>query len=307
MSTTSVPAIPANGANGADDALVRCLRCEYSLRGLDRGGNCPECGTPIERSWRRHELELAQGWVPLELVSASFLRRMGWGCGLVVGAAAGTMGNMTLNVATDRTGVFAAVAAILWMMSSAALVIGLRLLGTPEPLRPRSRNRLAYVIRGGAILFVVQMIGLIWALRALAPGAFDWYRIHSYIATGLTLIITWAVLLRLAAMLTRSVAERKWAMIAQRLAWAWPAAMIVQAVGFPMINVGPSQAWMVTPMPVAGTVTASVLIAYTLITWPRFELVHVVWLLLVAMTLLTMVVLVRCALVFFSTAKRDRN
>jgi hypothetical protein len=61
----------------ADDLDVRCLRCEYNLRGLDRAGNCPECGEPIEASWERYELQRAFGYTPLHIASPPFLRRMG--------------------------------------------------------------------------------------------------------------------------------------------------------------------------------------------------------------------------------------
>ena len=44
------------GRRVADD--VACYRCGYSLRGLDIGGLCPECGGPVDESAARHAARL---------------------------------------------------------------------------------------------------------------------------------------------------------------------------------------------------------------------------------------------------------
>jgi hypothetical protein len=49
MNTAVIPEVST--ALAVPDSLV-CLRCRYALRGLTIAGNCPECGTPIERSAR---------------------------------------------------------------------------------------------------------------------------------------------------------------------------------------------------------------------------------------------------------------
>lgn len=38
---------------------TQCIRCGYNLRGLSKGGLCPECGIPIERSLRGDLLKYA--------------------------------------------------------------------------------------------------------------------------------------------------------------------------------------------------------------------------------------------------------
>jgi hypothetical protein len=38
---------------------ILCIECGYNLRGLTRGGRCPECDTPIERSLRGDALQYA--------------------------------------------------------------------------------------------------------------------------------------------------------------------------------------------------------------------------------------------------------
>ncbi len=39
---------------------LQCDRCRYLLKGLPRGGNCPECGTPIRLSIAAHVRRLRQ-------------------------------------------------------------------------------------------------------------------------------------------------------------------------------------------------------------------------------------------------------
>ncbi len=47
---TGVPGVPSSSHVAGDRP---CHRCGYSLRGLAYGGRCPECGTPIRRSFGR--------------------------------------------------------------------------------------------------------------------------------------------------------------------------------------------------------------------------------------------------------------
>ncbi len=49
----SLPAAHPAGATLQSDTVgddVICLQCGYNIRGLPRGGRCPECGTPFQRS-----------------------------------------------------------------------------------------------------------------------------------------------------------------------------------------------------------------------------------------------------------------
>src|SRR3954470_1482520 len=61
-----------------------CLRCEYDLRGLSRDGQCPECGSAIEQSYRRMEELHARGIVPLALAPRRWLTMMWIGCLLTI-------------------------------------------------------------------------------------------------------------------------------------------------------------------------------------------------------------------------------
>lgn len=52
---------PAAGIIGVD---LPCLRCRYSLRGMDAGGVCPECALPVRESLNPRRLVLADpGWL----------------------------------------------------------------------------------------------------------------------------------------------------------------------------------------------------------------------------------------------------
>src|SRR5215207_6870598 len=84
--TTAPPPIPPAPAS-VPGASVNCLRCEYDLRGQPRDGNCPECGTPVEPSWQRHEAAQAAQPPPLHLSSTSWLRAMAIGCCLLTASA----------------------------------------------------------------------------------------------------------------------------------------------------------------------------------------------------------------------------
>jgi hypothetical protein len=303
MTTTPLPAIPADAAS---DDFVRCLHCEYSLRGLEREGNCPECGTPTEQSWRRHELEVSQGWTPLALVSTTFLRRMGWGCALLLTAAGTMVLGMLLSVMSHPPSRLGSVGILLWLSSTLALAAGLWLLGSLKPAALRPRKAVRYLIRGGAFLPLADALFSMLAIRFLSPWI-NWYSTKAILETVLAAIITCAVYRRLIELLRRGAANRLRVRVANFLCWAWPPLMLVQVLLFGSLDVTPSSGWMVTPTVALGHVMALVLLPYTLITWPRFELVHGFWSLLVLMTLTTLFVLIDCALVFFSAANRDRD
>jgi hypothetical protein len=71
--TDSLTAPPAP----VDEARARrCYRCGYDLRGLPPGGNCPECGLPVERS-------AAPGDV-LWHAPPAWLAKLSWGARLIL-------------------------------------------------------------------------------------------------------------------------------------------------------------------------------------------------------------------------------
>jgi hypothetical protein len=55
---------PGPATSGVVESSVPCVDCGYDLRGLDAGGECPECGTPVARSLTGDLLaDAAPGWL----------------------------------------------------------------------------------------------------------------------------------------------------------------------------------------------------------------------------------------------------
>src|SRR5688500_14757059 len=83
------------GRRVADD--VACYRCGYSLRGLDAGGLCPECGGPVDESAARHAARLRGDVASLAASDPRWLRRIAWGCGLVFLGGVATIGMQIIS------------------------------------------------------------------------------------------------------------------------------------------------------------------------------------------------------------------
>src|SRR5437588_8462153 len=110
---------------------ILCIDCEYSLRGLPREGRCPECGGEIAQSWLWHETLLARGEPPLWMSPPAWLRRMGYGCALVLASSLAVIAVSTLNSAFGVSGgIHEYVAVSIWIAANVALVAGLWLLGS---------------------------------------------------------------------------------------------------------------------------------------------------------------------------------
>jgi hypothetical protein len=71
VAPTPVPAPPPELAR-----LLRCFRCGYDLRGLAPGGNCPECGLPVDRS----SVEGDELWH----APPAWLAKLSWGARLLL-------------------------------------------------------------------------------------------------------------------------------------------------------------------------------------------------------------------------------
>ena len=84
-----VPPLPTNGPIDQD---LECVQCGYNLRGLERTGRCPECGTKISLSARGNLLKFANpDWLRKIKLGAD-LMYYGIGVGIVVGVGAGIIG-----------------------------------------------------------------------------------------------------------------------------------------------------------------------------------------------------------------------
>ncbi|MFG0251677.1 MAG: hypothetical protein ACF8NJ_02250 [Phycisphaerales bacterium JB038] len=111
-----------------------CLSCGYNLRGLDPAGQCPECGTLIERS---------QGPALLRYSAPRYLRAVRWGIrlaclGLVLLLGINVL--MLLPVVTASSlgivsVVFELLYALLCALTATLIAAGWCLLGAAEPSR----------------------------------------------------------------------------------------------------------------------------------------------------------------------------
>src|SRR5262245_41648611 len=68
------PSEPPSGMIGTDKP---CLSCGYNLRGLSSAMQCPECGTPVERSLRGNVLEYASAEYRLDLERGALIVELG--------------------------------------------------------------------------------------------------------------------------------------------------------------------------------------------------------------------------------------
>lgn len=69
------------------DRDTPCIDCQYNLRGLDTGGLCPECGTPVISSFHSEFLAFSD---PL------WIRRIQRGTGFILAGSLGLLGSITL-------------------------------------------------------------------------------------------------------------------------------------------------------------------------------------------------------------------
>jgi hypothetical protein len=72
---------------GADPLIVedhiRCFRCGYNVRGLSRDGLCPECGSAVGESIRRHRLGV-RGLLPMDAADPRWVRKLAWSLTLIL-------------------------------------------------------------------------------------------------------------------------------------------------------------------------------------------------------------------------------
>jgi hypothetical protein len=282
------------------DADVRCLRCEYRLRGLARDGKCPECGAAIEPSWQRHEFLLAHGWTPLAMASPKWLRAIGWSAALFAGGGVGLVVGNDIMLAAGAAS-FSLPAAIMMLASVVTLTVATWLAGQPEPAG-ESSPRLRLTVRAASAYWPISLI-LPYLLARIVPGrSIEFWRHRNMVEAFVVAAITWIVWRRFAGMLRRHSRPRlaRWA---ARLRWIWPAAMVVQAVFLTDFGVLQSVGFLIMPQPVVGETTPTALLPYSLVHWPRFTPALAGWAVLVLMTVATLGLLARIAVLLFRTAR----
>lgn len=128
---------PTHPSASTLEADVLCLRCRYNLRGIDRAGNCPECGYLVADTLTVIALFPDLGW----------LRRLRIG---IEFAIASQIVAVLMIFVTPLAGGFE----VLWVVTLLLLPAGLALVGawlfsTPEPSKADMTER--YVARSCAV------------------------------------------------------------------------------------------------------------------------------------------------------------
>jgi len=255
-------------------ALVRCLSCEYDLRGQPRAtGHCPECGMAVEPSWQRHAADLP----PLRLSSTTWLRAMALGCCLIILAAILNSIEAVSVIRTNRgDDGFKMLAVVTGLSELAAVSVGLWLLGAREPLAPATRR--AGAGGGRAARFAVRIAAVILLVLPFAAIAISvrFTRIErldgnlAILSTALAWVTTWVAMRRFAAG-ARRAARRRLARWMTVFAWAAPMVWIAHAVTNRSIPYAERAEWLLHPHPLVGFIEAVVVLPGALIQAPRWS------------------------------------
>lgn len=148
-------------------APIPCAACGYDLRGLDRGGGCPECGNPVELAYHGDALfTAAPNWVARI--------RLG---GRIAALSPLALLLIVLPVCVDLSGA-AAGAATMRVIGGIALLafpftyaVGMWLLTTPEPRSvPQHRITASFVTRAATIATILGPIAALAASGSVALG-----------------------------------------------------------------------------------------------------------------------------------------
>jgi len=138
--------MPPAPTDGTIDHDVECIKCGYNLRGLNRSGRCPECGTEISPSMRGDLLKFAApDWLRKVKLGAD-LMYYGIGVGIIVG-----VGAAIITIATAAIGPL--LLSAMGILTSVLYLAALYLMTTQEPRVSLSEGELTWrrILRAAAI------------------------------------------------------------------------------------------------------------------------------------------------------------
>lgn len=137
-----------------------CLRCGYSLRTLDRGGVCPECGTPVELSLRGNALVHSAPEYLAKLYFGALVAELT----VVLALIAVVVGIIGLSSSTNlpAAGAIAVSLSLVPLVFAAGTLSGWWLLSAPDPafIGADSGDRSRRVLR--IALIAVVAVTLVW-------------------------------------------------------------------------------------------------------------------------------------------------
>ncbi len=154
-----------SGASSAAEVRVEydqaCVQCEYQLRGLPVTGVCPECATPIVRSFRGYWLSAAD---------PEYVRSLYLGARLLTGAVMALLlawiGFAVLGIVAGDVShaLFLLLMAGAWTLPAIAAVIGVFKLSAPDPERlDGARLEIGRAMaRPGAVACAGGLVAALW-------------------------------------------------------------------------------------------------------------------------------------------------
>lgn len=138
-----------------------CEKCDYELRGLRVGGNCPECGTPIRA--KRKSFGAREG--NLTDAPPRYIRGLRLGFTLMAGAIALSIFGAVAGTMSFALGFIAALAA------SALWLVGVFQISKPRP--PEFAEREEPILDGERMRTIVRACGAVWVFYVLFAGGHD--------------------------------------------------------------------------------------------------------------------------------------
>ena len=222
--------------------IPSCMACGYDLAGLPRDGLCPECGTPVEKSYAPDLLENR---------SIAFLLQLHSGLGLVVW---GILAKIVLSLGIAIMVIILMAAPMLtrnFPVSYAGLKLITHTLGfglsllvlvgwwritTPDPARvgadldikPRQIIRVAVVFQAAAELAALVVMAIGTGSSALSLGIADVAAVIDF-GDGIAWIVQFFAAMLYIQWLARRIPDTKLYTDARRFMWLGPVLYVVGA------------------------------------------------------------------------------
>lgn len=182
---------------GTIDVDIACAGCEYSLRGLDEFGKCPECAMVIAESILEARRRAYEFGPPLGIESARVLRRIG--SAIFIFLTGAIIGGLFGIVVQGDGIVFFGVLAVALIVQFAG--VWLMTAALPEENRGARRRRwasriallMAYLILGSILIAAVTV-----GQQSVAAMAFPWVVVY-WLASGMGSVFGYLYLSNLAA------------------------------------------------------------------------------------------------------------
>jgi hypothetical protein len=216
-------AAPAPAYEGLISWDVPCRKCHYNLRGLNAGGVCPECGTPISFSMQQDQLEFCDPHWLDKLHRGTVLVLIGIGIAVLGGVVGGLLGG------SRRGGDAQPITLVIGLATYVCNLIGSWLMTEPDPSGlgedryGTSRKIIRFTLLAGV---VAQAIELVTAVVTISSEVATALLVVGVLLGIVGLVGFYAQFLYL-AQLARRIPDDRLAARARFLMWAFTASYAV--------------------------------------------------------------------------------